>query len=95
MVWGFSRSVFGAVWLDCDQSLSVALEIIRPNLDPFMNLNEMRDGNKYLQDLNPIRKNLTHKDTDDKTLVTVPTGKLKPARTLEDISKARVTRGDI
>ena len=91
----FYEAFFGAVWLDCDQSLSVAWEIIRPNLEPFMNLDEMRDGKEYLQDLNPIRKLLAHKDTDEKTLVTVPAGKLKPARTLEDISKARVTRGDI
>ena len=51
---------------------------------------DMKDGKKYLEDLNPIRKLKAHKDTDGNSLTVFPAGKPKPARTLEDISKVIV-----
>ena len=85
----FYEAFFGALWLDCDQSLSVIWNIIQPHLKPFMNLDKI-DGKKYLEDLNPIRKLKAHKDTDGNSLTVFPGGKPKPARTLEDISKVIV-----
>ena len=88
----FYEAFFGALWLDCDQSPYVAWEIIRANLESFMNLDEMRDGKKYLQDLNPIRKLLAHKDTDSQTLVVVPRGKRKPAEALDNKLPVKLTK---
>ena len=49
------EALFGAIWLDCDQSLSRAWNIIKPNLEPVMSI-DSRMGREFVEQLNPIRK---------------------------------------
>jgi len=80
------EALFGAIWLDCDQSLHDAWQIIRENLEPVMGLDEAdnADSHNYLEALNPIRRLMTPRYSNGNPPVFHPP-KAKPVRTVDEI----------